>query len=72
MLLSIKTEAGVKLRCQLLSLGLVLSLVSAGRQADSAVTCECSHDGLSCLSHKRAPAGATKGLSAFPVAKGDL
>lgn len=43
-----------------------------GRQVDSAVTCECSHDGLSCLSDKRAPAGATKGLSAFPVAKGDL
>lgn len=41
----------------------------AGRQAG---TCECSHDGPSCLPDKRALVWATKRWSAFPVAKGDL
>lgn len=59
--LSIKTEAWpgplscVNLQSQLLSIGLVLFLVSLGRQADSTVTCECSHNWLSCLTDKCAP-----------------
>lgn len=56
--LSIKAEAWpeplscVNLQCQLLSISLVLFLVSLGRQADSTVTCECSHNWLSCLTDK--------------------
>lgn len=65
MFLSIKTEAWpgplsrVNLQCQLLSISLVLFLVSLGRQADSTVTCECSHNWLSCLSDKCPPHPST-------------
>lgn len=58
---SIKTEAwpgplsGANLPCQLLATGLVLFLVSLGRQADSTVTCECNRNWLSCLTDKCAP-----------------
>ena len=58
---SIKTEAWpgppscANLPCQLLTTGLVLFLVSLGRQADSTVTCECNRNWLSCLTDKCAP-----------------
>lgn len=58
MFLSMNTEAWsgpfscVTRQCQLLSISLVLFHVSLGRQADRTVTCECSHNGLSCLPDK--------------------
>lgn len=46
------TFSCVTRQCQLLSISLVLFHVSLGRQADRTVTCECSHNGLSCLPDK--------------------